>query len=478
MTLTQFWLILRAHRRLVGMALALTVLAALAVTLLTPKTYKATTTLVLNYKGSDPVTGQASASQLLPGYMATQIEIVGSMSVALKVVDALKLADGALVKERFLDATDGSGSVRDWVAAGLLSKLEVLPAKESSVLQISYVGRAPQMAADVANAFANAYQQTSVRLKVEPSQRTAVYFNDQVKQLRTTLETAQQRLSKYQQENGIVSTDKSLDVESVRLNELSSQAVLAQGQASEASARQRQARGNAGQSPDVANNPLIQNLKLSVANADAKLAEVAGRLGSNHPAYQSAKAEADKQRASLNAQVAQASTAVGVNATILQQRGGEAAGALAEQKNKVLRMNRTRDELNVLAREVDSAQRAYDTVAQRLAVTNLDAQANQVDVAVLTNALAPLKPFGPKLLLNLVIGLVAGALLGVGGVVLLELLDRRVRSAADLLAGTGLAVLGTIKRAPGSATRPRANWPLFGRARDSATAAGPAPQQA
>ena len=136
MTLTQFLLILRARYRMVLLVPVLTVAAALAVSLLLPKTYKATTALVLNYKGSDPVTGQAMASQLLPGYMATQIEIVNSMSVALKVVDALKLADGELVKQRFLDATDGEGSVRDWVAAGLLAKLTVLPAHESSVLQI------------------------------------------------------------------------------------------------------------------------------------------------------------------------------------------------------------------------------------------------------------------------------------------------------------------------------------------------------
>ena len=471
MTPTQLWLILRARRRLVCAAVLLTLFAALAVSLLTPKTYKATTSLVLNYKGSDPVTGQVMPSQLLPGYMATQIDIVGSMSVALKVVDALHLADGAAVQERFVDATGGEGSLRDWVATGLLAKLDVLPAKESSVLQISFVGRDAQMAAAVANAFATAYQQTSVRLKVEPSQRTVVYFNDQVKQLRATLETAQQRLSQYQQDKGIVSTDSSLDVESVRLNELSNQAVLAQSAAMEAAARRQQASGNAAQSPDVANSPLIQNLRLGVATAESKLAEVGGRLGPNHPQYQSARAELDKQRASLAAQIGLASRAVGANAAILQQRGGEAGAALAAQKEKVLRMNRTRDELAMLTKEVDSAQRAYDTVSQRLTLTRMDAQASQADVAVLTAALPPLKPHAPKLLLNLLIGLVAGTLLGVGGAVLIELKDRRVRSAADLQQLGGLVVLGTLRRAPVAAVE-RRGWPRLGHARDVAIGPG------
>lgn len=463
MSLTQFLLILRARYRMMLLAIMLTVAAALGVSLLIPKTYKATTLLVLNYKGSDPVTGQAMASQLLPGYMATQIEIVGGMSVALKVVDALKLAQGELVKQRFLDATDGVGSPRDWVAAGLLAKLKVEPVHESSVLQISYIGREPQMAADVANAFASAYQQTSVQLKVDPSQRTSEYFNEQVKLLRDRLESAQQRLSKYQQENGIVSTDKALDVESVRLNELSSQALVAQGQAMEASARQRHAQGSdAAQSPDVANNPLIQNLKMALGTAESKFADVAQRLAPNHPQYQSAKAEVDKLRVDLNAQIALASNALSANAAILQQRRNEAAGALQGQKSKVLRLNRVRDEMTVLGKEVDNAQRAYDTVAQRLTLTNIEAKANQSDVAVLTPALAPLKPFGPKLLLNTLIGLVAGVLLGIGGAVMLELFDRRVRSPQDLHDTAGLAVLGVIKRAPGARQR-RAGWPALGR---------------
>ncbi|MEC5218502.1 succinoglycan biosynthesis transport protein ExoP [Actimicrobium sp. GrIS 1.19] len=450
MNLTQIILILRAHWRIVVFAPLLTVAAAIGVSLIMPKTYKATTSLVLNYKGSDPVTGQAMASQLLPGYMDTQIEIVDSMRVALKVVDALKLADGPLVKERFMEATDGEGNVRDWVAAGLLAKLDVKPAATSSVLQINYIGYQPQMAANVANAFATAYQQTAIQLKIEPSQRTSVYFNEQVKLSRDALDTAQRRLSKYQQDNGIVSTDKSMDVESVRLNELSAQAVLAQGQSQEATARQRSAQGSAAQSPDVANNPLIQNLKLGLGTAEAKFTEISGRLDVNHPQYEAAKAEVDKLRAELNAQTRQASSAVSANAVILQQRGGEANAALQGQKEKVLRLNRARDELALLSKDVDSAQKAYDTVAQRLTLTNIDAQAKESDVAVLTPALASLKAFGPKYLLNALIGLVAGIMLGMGGAFLLELSDRRVRSAQDLRDVAGLPVLAILKRAAGA----------------------------
>ena len=461
MNLSQFLLILRAHYKIILLTLLVTVATTFAVSLLMPKTYKATTSLVLNYKGTDPVTGVAMPSQLLPGYMSTQVDIVNSMSVAVKVVDALKLADGEEVKQSFLKSTDGDGNIRNWVATTLLAKLVVEPSHESSVLNITYTGRSPQRAADVANAFGKAYQEVSVQLKVDPSKKTSVYFNDQVKLLRDNFETAQKKLSKYQQENGIVSADKSLDVESVRLNELSSQLVAAQGQAMEATSRQRQVKGSkASDSPDVANNPLIQNLKIGLGNAESKFSEIAQRLDKNHPQYQSAEAEVAKLRADLNSQITVASNAVSSNATILQQRGAETRAALEAQKLKVLNLNRARDELSVLSKDADSAQRAYETISQRLMLTNLEGQSNQSDVAVLTPALAPLKPFGPKILLNTLIALIVGTLLGVGSAVILELLDRRVRSAADLSAAVGLPVLSVIKKS-NAVARQRSNKQPF-----------------
>jgi len=141
MNLSQFLLILRAHYKMILLTLMVTVAATVTVSLIMPKTYKATTSLVLNYKGTDPVTGVAMPSQLLPGYMSTQVDIVSSMSVAVKVVDALKLAEGEKVKESFQESTDGEGNIRDWVASSLLAKLLVEPSHESSVLDITFKGR-------------------------------------------------------------------------------------------------------------------------------------------------------------------------------------------------------------------------------------------------------------------------------------------------------------------------------------------------
>ncbi len=446
MNLSQLLLILRARKKVLFFTLIITVVATLTISLILPKTYKATSSLLLNYKGVDPVTGFTMPGQLLPGYMATQIDIIGSKNVALKVVDQLHLADSPAVIAQFNEASGGKGNVRDWLAELLVKKLDIVPSRESSVVDISFKGSDPQFAATVANAFADEYQKISIQLKVDPMRKASGYFSEQTKMLRDNVESAQSRLSKYQQENGIVSVDNRLDVESNRLNDLSAQLVAAQGQSMEAASRERVASGGrAGESPDVASNPLIQNLKLSLGNAEGKLAEIANRLDHNHPQYQSAKAEVDSLRAELANQLKNTSVGIGNNAQILRQREASIRAALEAQKAKVLELNRSRDEMGVLVKDVESAQRAFDVASQRFSQTKIEGQSEQSDIAVLNPAVAPIEPSSPRILLNTGLAVVLGTMLGLGFCLVAEMLDRRVRSSNDLSDLLEIPVLGVIE---------------------------------
>jgi chain length determinant protein EpsF len=363
-------------------------------------------------------------------------------------VDDLKLAESPVVKQQFQDATGGQGSIREWLA-GLISKnLDVEPSSSSSVLAVNYKATDPQFAATMANAFSNAYLNTSVQLKIEPSKQAADYFTKQIKVLRDNFETAQRKLSKYQQDNNIDDADNRLDVETARLNDLSSQLVQVQGLSIDANSRQRATQRNAGESPDVLNNGLIQTLKGNLLAAEAKFAEVSSRLSPNHPQYQSAKAEVDKLRANLNQQIGQASAGITTNAHIQQQRESEIKSALAAQRTKVMDLNLARDELKLLQNEVAAAQRAYEAATTRYTQTNLEARSTQSDIAILNPAVAPLSPTGPKVTLLVLLSIFLGGMLGLGLGLVAEIIDRRVRSTRDLIDVLNVPVLGVVSRNP------------------------------
>ena len=190
MTPSQAWQMLRARRWLVLCVFSLIVGGATLGSLLWPKTYKGEASIVVDVGNTDLFTGNPKAVEAASAYLATQIDVITSHSVALKVVDQLKLSEDSAIIERFREKAHGAGSIRDWVANLLEGNLEIIPSRESSVVVIDYYARDPQIAAEIANAFADAYIATDRTLKSDTARRQSGWFESQNEDLRKNLEAA------------------------------------------------------------------------------------------------------------------------------------------------------------------------------------------------------------------------------------------------------------------------------------------------
>lgn len=445
MNFTQFLLILNARKWIILGVLILTVAVTAAVSLLLPKQYTATTTLIIDSKSKDPISGQILPVQMFPGYMATQIDIINSRQVANKVVSKLKLADSPGTHEQFMAGTQGKGTITEWLASLLLQNLTADPSRESSTITIGFTGSDPRFSALMANSFADAYIETNLDLRVAPAKQTAAWFDQQITQLRQRLDEAQQKLTAYQREKGIVESEERLDVESRRMSELASQMVAAQSAAFDAGSRTR----DSSSLPEVINNPVVQGLKAQVSQGEGKLADLAKRVGVNHPDYERTLAEVNSYKARLAAELNTATRGVGATAGAARQRYNELNAAFAKQKANVLGLKQEREEVSLLARNVENAQRIYDSALQRYGQSRMEAQSTQTDIAVLNPALTPTKASKPRVLLNLMMATFFGTLLGVSLGFMIELLDRRVRSGQDIVAALGIPVLAEVPKEGG-----------------------------
>ena len=444
MNFSEFLLILKARRMIFFVTLGLVVISTLVVNLITPKSYKAVASIVLNAKGTDPVTGLTLPASMMPGFMSTQIDIITSEKVAIAVVEKLKLTDNQAAVAKFNEATKGKGEIKTWMANLLLNNIDAKPSRDSSIVEISFTGADPEFAATMANAFAEAYQETNIQLKVQPAQKAAEFLGLQTQVLRSNLEEAQAKLAKYQQEKGLTSVGGSMDVESARLNDLSSQLVAVQNQAYEASSRQDRTGGTGDESPDLAANPMVQGLKMDIARSESKFSELSQRLGPSHPQYQQAMAEITKLKSQLQEEKGKARSTIGGTASIHKQREAEIRAALAAQKARVLELNLTRDQLSVLQRDVENAQRAMDQASQRFTQTTLEGSANQTDIAILNPATPPLVAAGPKVKFNTILAFFLGSLLGIFMSLTAEKMDQRVRCRTVVCELLDLPVLAVI----------------------------------
>jgi len=442
----QILLMFRARWK-VALAVALVTLAAgLTANELLPKRYTAETSVLVDIRTPDPVAAVLlQSTQMVPGSMATQVDVITSSRTSRKVVTMLKLDQSATVKEQWQAATEGRGKLEDWLGNALQRGIKVTPSRESNSLRISYSGTDPAFAAAVANAFAQAYIEASIELKVEPARQHARWFGDQSKVLRENVEKAQTRLSEYQKQHGIVATEENQDTETIKLADLTARLNTVQAELRDAQTRQRSASATADTLPEVLQNPAIANLRADIVQREARLKD--SNLGAKHPQYVRMESELAELKKSLEAETRRITSGYSSSSSIHLVRQAELTAAIEAQKKKLLQLKGGRDELAVLTRDVETAKRAYDAVSTRFNQTSLESQATQTNVSVLSPAFEPLEPSFPKpFATTLALLICLGSVLGGLSAFALEMLDKRVRSADDLAEMLQLPVIGVIVR--------------------------------
>ena len=351
MPLKYLMLVLRSRLPLVLFVLVVTIAAGTVFTLMQPKQYTGVASLLINFGSQNPFEDTRLPPQLAASYMATQVDIITSRNVLLRVVDQLGVAD--VPEERAA-----------W-AEVLLKNVKVETSRDSRVVTIRYRGADPEWVARVANGFAAAYAATAQQLAVEPAKRNTVYFDNQLEKMRKRLEAAQSRLTTVQREKGIVALDEKLDTETTRLNELTNQLVEAQAEMYDVRSRQ---------------------------------------LGVNHPDYRRAIARESSIRESV-----------------------------AEQKERLLSLKQQRDELGVLAREVNVEQEAYEHALQVYYSEQLQSSLAQTSVEILDEAVPPSAPSSPNVMLNFIGSVLLGTMLAALTAFGAELLFRKIRASEDVV---------------------------------------------
>jgi succinoglycan biosynthesis transport protein ExoP len=480
MHFSQLLTILRARAGLILMVTFCALVAGLLVTIAMPKRYEAIASVMVDPKGADSVWAARTAASgfggdKLDSVVSTQLDVIGSPAVALKVVELLRLegnpnavelltGTGPLVtllewKSQIIDwlssllpgadDEDRAMSMKDWMADRLLRNMNPKANRDSRLIRITYSASDPEFAAAAANAFVKAYQEVMLQLKVQPAKQTTKWFDEQVRELKRNLEQAEARLAKFQQSKGFVATDERLDLENSRLADLSSQLSLAQSQSYESQAKERQIRDfMSGRSndppPEVVTSTLVQQLRGSLSDREAKLSDLAKRVGPNHPQYMSAANELNQLKQQLKEAMRSAAQSALSGTGVAGEREASLRAALERQRGRVLGLKEGRNELAALARDVENAQRAYSTGVERMTQTRMESQVDQAGEPIVYSATVPAKPASPSKALNMAIALLLGLAFGIGLALFSETTNRYVRSEQDIVEIVGVPVLAIL----------------------------------
>lgn len=459
MSLIQLLRILAARKWMILLPALACLLVATAISLMLPKRYPASARVILDISKPDPVTGESVGGRDARTHVRTQVELIKDMRVAGLVVDRLGLANDPQTIAAYEASGRSSvdGGVRAWLGQQIINNTSAGLVSGSNILEIQYQAPEPEQARQIVTALRDAYVESSLRYRVDSAATTGSWFSEQAQKAQQQLNEAERVLATYMGENDIVLVGN-VDSETAKLQALAG-AVQA--------ARSTQTTTEATASARLANDPVVDQLRMQLAAIQDELALTASKLGPNHPNYKAM--EARKRTVEQQISIAQQNSRQGVSAVTgaAQSSLGALEAQLAAQEALVLKRRPIINELMTLSRDVEMKRAIYERALARSEDLRMQADVSQTGLIVLGDPVASTTPSYPKIPFIVTVAALAGLALGVLAAIVTEFLARRVRGEEDLAFAAGAPVLVTVAAARPSPLRLKLRQ-LLGRRRPPA----------
>jgi len=446
---TQLANVLRRHRVLVaGIIGTCMALAAIWMMLETPM-YRATATLRLD----TPLAGDGEERTMTSTENETRVETetrtLSSHNFAAEVVRGLELLDNPVFSGRKASQgrTKAAGENRiDKAATKLMSMVSVQRVPHTQLITVTAEATNPKFAAMVANRFVEVRQKEGVLEKLYQQDRIIAALDKRVKASGEELHTAEQRVADFRRDHRmLVGAGGGDDLASV--NQLAAEAASAASQRAGAAARAAGVSAASGSrtNGDSATSPLLAAQQQRYAELQQRQAELSSFYGPGYPSLANVAAQIDEVKRNMDVEKARVQRAAAADAAAAAAREtglarSEAMGAAARAGvlSGYLKTTTSKAFANTAA-SVQLAELERNVETQRALYVGLATRLKQMSTGLVTGpglvmhsaTPIPTSPFRPAPRKTLAIMLLASSILAFGAAFVAEMLDRRIRSAAQ-----------------------------------------------
>lgn len=462
--------ILVRNRWIICATVAACVLVALGITALMRPRYTAVASVQIDQEAAKVLASEdtqpATPIQDADRFLQTQLDVLRSRTLAERVALSLHLdRDTSFLTRMAIKPPVAGGDQRlalhAAVVTALLNNMSVELPRNSRVATISFISPSPQVAAQIANAYADQFIVANLQRRFDSTSYARNFLQGRLAEVRRRLENSERQVNDYARNSGLIDASNAASSSSdgtsgatgprsltvARLVELNGALVKAQIARTEAEERWNQAKRTPLMSlPDVLDNGAIQGLLQQRAQLQAAYEEEKQRRKDAYPTMvqEAARISALDQQINLMASNVRRSISDAYQSTLAQERETAAAVTAAE------RLTRSEQDrgvgFNILRREVDTNRELYNGLLQRFKELSAQAGVTTNNISIVDRALAPVFPTSPKLWLNVAAGVLLGLLTATALVALREIFDDRVRLPEDVPAKLQLPLMGSIPR--------------------------------
>ncbi|WP_435418775.1 Wzz/FepE/Etk N-terminal domain-containing protein [Parerythrobacter aurantius] len=447
------------HRLLVLGTVIVVALATLAWQLTSPKLYRAKANIqveLIDETGTNQADALAKNSQRL----ANESKLYRSRTSAHKVVEKLNLLENPVFLKQMGGKPIGTEAEQISEAVSvLLATTDVKSEEGSDLIEFSATARSPELAAKIANTFPEAVGDLK---RSRDTKRRRELMNDleaeREDRMARAVEAAE-ALAKFRVANRmLVGAGGAEDL--AQINRISTEAASAAAQGSGSAAQSAGIAQAAGLSTTLgATSAAVQQLQRQEAELSAQNARLSQTYGSGYPELARVQTELQSVRASLAREQDAARRAAQAQASVEGERmrqlaRAEAAGSAARagQLQSVVASMTSRAFANT-ANTPLLEQLEREALTTAAAVASIAEQMNRVESeklveGVSSNIISPATPdrdaISPAPLKTTAVAVTGAAVLAMIIAFLIDLMDDRLRTAAQIRKYFGLPVFGML----------------------------------
>ena len=401
----------------------------------------------------------------------------GGPDSELPVLNALMLANSSQSAETYADLFTESPVVQQVIKERnlkisnheFLKHVVVKPVTNTNIIDVSVTWSDPKTSAAIANAFGTAIVDRQRELVASQARESLASLQQELPLAQERMTAAQNALTQFEAQNRIADIDTQTKTTISTLADLDTKIGQTQADRSQAQAELSSAQGQLSSVPptitgetSLSENPVVGQLEQQLAQVDVQLRQAEEQYTDQHPTVLSLKAQKQELTTAI---AAQKQTVISGRNQIpnpvyqqLMQQSTTYRSQVAADTAQLTELNRQRAALTPqlatlpsqtakladLQREATATQNVFNALQQKYVNSQVAAQTAISDVTITQPASPSDAQVRPSLLINFVISLILGAVLGCTGALLLDYFDNSIKDEREVEEELSLPQLGSI----------------------------------
>lgn len=448
-----YWLILRKRKWVVIATLVIVAALATIVSLRTTPVYDAFAKIEINRPNSDALLGfKDVGAGVSPDYfddqleLPTQVHILQSSRIASQVIKTLNL-----------DSTTPARPARPAVASppdprketaqieGFLAALRVTPVPDTRLVEIRYSSPNPQLAANIVNTLVQTFIEENIRSKFDSTMQASDWLSKQLYDLQLKVETSEEKILRYEKDNGMAGVDEKQNIITSKLDELNKELTVAESDRIEKQSQYEQTLSDDAELLENADkDSLIGKLRSEEADLKMQYAQLTSQFDESYPKVIELKGQLQQLEKNIHAEVKKMSARAATQYQAALHHEKLLRVAFEAQKEEANKLNEKAVDYNLLKRDYETNRKLYEELLEKLKQASVSAGLKSSNIRIVDAARVPTSPSTPNIPRNIELSLLLGILGGVALAFVLEAMDTTVRTPEQAEIVSGLPSLGVI----------------------------------